>query len=137
MRTWTPHSLRLSLIFLSLLAPCCLAGVKIGIVSDASFADAAAVLTAELSMESGTYELLERDAMEHVLAEQGIARSGATAGDWTKVGHLLAADGLVLLQKRKTGENETTNIGWVLSVNTGIVLGAEVLPGDGKSRRRR
>lgn len=132
--TQTPRFLLLTLIFLSLLAPCCLAGVKIGIVSDASFADAAAVLTAELSKESGTYELLERDAMEHALAEQGIARSGATAGDWTKVGHLLTADGLVLLQKRKTGENETVNIGWVLSVNTGIVLGAEVLSSDEKKQ---
>jgi Ca2+-binding EF-hand superfamily protein len=94
------------------------APVRLALVSetDETFA-AADVLTAELSGHKNV-QLLERNEIEKVYREQG---SSAANKDYLKLGQILGADGLLLLDVVRTPQ--TTNLmARLIAVKPGVIL---------------
>ena len=92
--------------------------VRLALISESPGALAAAdVLTAELSSHTNL-QLLERNEIERVYREQGLS---AANKDYLKLGQLLGADGLLLLDVNKTPQatNLTTRL---VAVKPGAVL---------------
>src|SRR6266536_49045 len=93
----------LAMILPALLAPVCRAQLTTGaprirlaiVAEDKSLAPALDLLTAELSTNS-QLALLERAQIDKVLAEQAL--SAANGRDVLKLGQLLGADGLLILE---------------------------------------
>jgi TolB-like protein len=83
-------------------------------------ADASDVLTAQLSSEAKV-RLLERNEIEKVYREQGLS---AENKDYLKLGHILGADGLLLLDVVRT-KHETNLNARLIAVKSGVVLSAE------------
>src|SRR6266542_6253677 len=95
--------------------------IRLAIVAeDKSLAPALDLLTAELSTNS-QLALLERAQIDKVLAEQAL--SAATGRDVLKLGEVLGADGLLLLQKVKEGTNQFL-ASRLLAVKPGVVIDA-------------
>src|SRR5579859_4535806 len=94
------------------------APVRLAVVSETSEAMAAAdVLTAQLSGYD-KIQLLERDQIEKVYREQGMSEANR---DDLKVGRILGADGLLLLNVVRTPQ--TTNLtARLVAVKPGVVL---------------
>lgn len=96
---------------------------RLAIISESPGASAAAdVLTAELSSHKNL-QLLERNEIERVYHEQGMLAGNK---DYLKLGQILGADGLLLLETAKEGTNQFLNIRLV-AVTPGVVLVAEQL----------
>lgn len=96
---------------------------RLALVSNSDDAASAAdVLTAQLS-GNPQVQLLERDQIAKVYQEQGLS-AGNT--DYLKLGQVLGADGLMLLDVTKEGTNQTLNVRLV-AVKPGVVLLAERL----------
>jgi TolB-like protein len=91
-------------------------------------ASVADVLTAEFSSHTNL-QLLERQEIEKVYREQSLAAGNR---DYLKLGQLLGADGLLLLETVKDGTNQSLNIRLV-AVKPGVVLIAGKLPWPMKS----
>jgi Ca2+-binding EF-hand superfamily protein len=94
------------------------ATVRLALVSESPDALAAAdVLTAELSSHKNL-QLLERNEIERVYREQGLSAANT---DYLKLGQVLGADGLLLLDINKTlqATNLTTRL---VAVKPGAVL---------------
>jgi hypothetical protein len=92
--------------------------VRLALVSESPDALAAAdVLTAELSSHKNL-QLLERNEIERVYHEQGLSAANT---DYLKLGQVLGADGLLLLDINKTPQatNLTTRL---VAVKPGAVL---------------
>jgi Ca2+-binding EF-hand superfamily protein len=92
--------------------------VRLALVSESPDALAAAdVLTAELSSHKNL-QLLERNEIERVYREQGLSAANT---DYLKLGQVLGADGLLLLDINKTPQatNLTTRL---VAVKPGAVL---------------
>ena len=97
------------------------APVRLALISETDeAATAAEVLTAQFS-GNAKVQLLERDEIAKVYREQGLA-AGNT--DYLKLGRLLGADGLLLLQTVTEGTNQSVNVRLV-AVKPGVVLVAE------------
>ncbi len=94
------------------------ASVRLALVSETSEAMTAAdVLTAQLS-RNDQIQLLERDQIEKVYREQGMSEANR---DDLKVGRILGADGLLLLNVVRTPQ--TTNLtARLVAVKPGVVL---------------
>src|ERR1022692_2907231 len=72
--------------------------VRLAIVSEGDgLAPTADLLTAELSKDA-RLALLERDQIAQVLKEQALAQTSGGKKDFLKVGRLLSADGLLLIE---------------------------------------
>jgi len=97
------------------------ASVKLAIISESPDATTAAdVLTAEFS-KSGRVHLLERTEIEKIYREQGFS---AANKDYLKLGQLLGADGLLLMETVKEGTNQFLNTR-LIAVQPGVVLVGE------------
>jgi hypothetical protein len=83
-------------------------------------ADVGVVLTAQLSSNI-KLQLLERTEIERVYREQGLSAANT---DYLKLGHILGADGLLLLNVVTT-EHETNLTARLIAVKPGVVLLAE------------
>lgn len=95
-----------------------LAPVRLAIVSETAEARAAAdVLTAELS-KNGRVQLLERAEIEKVYREQALSAGNK---DYLKLGRILGADGLLLMETRKEGTNQFLSVRLV-AVRPGVIL---------------
>jgi hypothetical protein len=95
--------------------------VKLALLAESSgAADTADVLTARLSSD-GKLRLLERTEIEKVYREQGLS---AENKDYLKLGHILSADGLLLLDVVKTPV-ATNLMARLIAVKPGVVLLAE------------
>src|ERR1700733_11848547 len=91
--------------------------VRLALISESNDASAAAdVLTAELSSHANL-QLLERNEIEKVYREQGLS---AGNNDYLKLGQLLGADGLLLMETAKEDTNQFLNIRLV-AVKPGVV----------------
>ncbi|HVU09531.1 MAG TPA: hypothetical protein VHG89_13440 [Verrucomicrobiae bacterium] len=102
--------------------------VKLALISETDGASAASdLLTAQLSSDSEIH-LLERDQIDRIYGEQGLS---AANKDYLKMGRLLGADGLLLMQKINEGTNYFLNVR-LIAVKPGVVLTAEkyVWPSD-------
>ena len=102
--------------------------VKLALISETDEAmPAADVLTAQLSSNSKIH-LLERDEIDKAYREQSLS---AANKDYLKMGQLLGADGLLLVQKIKEGTNFFLNVRLVAE-KPGVILTAEkyVWPSD-------
>ncbi len=101
-----------------------LAPVRLAIVPETAEARAAAdVLTAELS-KNETVQLLERAEIDKVYREQGLS---AANRDYLKLGQILGADGILLLETAGDEANQVLNIRLV-AVKPGVVLTGERFP---------
>jgi len=74
------------------------------------------VLTAEFS-KNGNVHLLERAEIERVYREQGLSAANT---DYLKLGQILGADGLLLLQTATEGTNQFLNAR-LIAVKPGVV----------------
>ncbi len=81
------------------------------------------LLTAQLSSNQNV-QLLERDQIEKVYREQALSVANK---DYLKLGQILGADGLLLLEMVKVGTNQFLNVR-LLAVKPGVVLSAEKFP---------
>jgi TolB-like protein len=90
------------------------------IVESSEAATVGDVLTAELS-KNGQIHLLERTEIEKVYREQGLSAGNK---DYLKLGQILGADGLLLMNIVKEGTNQIFNIR-LIAVKPGVVLIAE------------
>ena len=92
--------------------------VRLALISESGEASTASdVLTAKLSGNSKIH-LLERDEIEKVYREQGLS---AANKDYLKLGRILGADGLLLLNIVRTPQ--TTNLtARLIAVKPGVVL---------------
>jgi hypothetical protein len=86
-------------------------------------ADAANILTAQLSGNPGI-QLMERDQVDRAYREQGLS---AMNTDYIKLGHILGADGLLILNLIQAGETRHLSIRLV-AVNTGVTLSQQEYP---------
>lgn len=80
---------------------------------------AADLLTVELSKKEHV-QLLERTEIERVYREQGLPSANV---DYRKLGQVLGADGLLLLEMAKEGTNQFLTVRLV-AVKPGVILGA-------------
>src|SRR4051812_46891971 len=85
--------------------------------TDPQLASAVDLLTVELS-KGPAVALLERDRIEKVYREQALS---AGHRDYLKLGQVLGADGLLLLELRTEGTNQFLEIRLV-AVKPGVVL---------------
>jgi Ca2+-binding EF-hand superfamily protein len=92
--------------------------VRLALIAETGEVSAAVdILTAKLS-GNGKIELLERDEIEKIYQEQGLS---AANQDYLKLGRLLGADGLLLLNVARTPE--TTNLtARLIAVKPGVIL---------------
>ena len=97
------------------------APVRLALISENDQAATAAdVLTVQFSHDS-KIQLLERAQIARVYSEQGLSKANT---DYLKLGQILGADGLLLLQTATEGTNQFLNIRLV-AVKPGVVLLAE------------
>jgi ankyrin repeat protein len=89
------------------------------IVSDASAATAADLLAVELT-KTARLQLLERAEIDRIRREQGLS---AANKDNLKLGQVLGADGLLLLEPAKEGTNQFLTARLV-AVKPGVVIGS-------------
>lgn len=89
------------------------------IVEGAAAATAADLLTAELSKREDL-QLLERSEIERVYREQALSLQNK---DYLKLGQVLGADGLLLLQPGKDGTNQCMSVR-LIAVKPGVILEA-------------
>ena len=98
--------------------------VRLAILPETAEAVAAAdVLTADFT-KIDKVQLLERAEIEKVYREQGLS---AENKDYLKLGQVLGADGLLLLDTSKEGTNQLLDVRLV-AVTPGVVLIAEKCP---------
>ena len=96
------------------------APVRLALMSDGAAATTAAdLLTAELSKKQHV-QLLERAQIEKVYREQGLS---AANRDYLKLGQILGADGLLLLETAKEGTNQFLRVRLV-AVKPGVIIEA-------------
>ncbi len=91
---------------------------------EAGLQSAADILTSTLSKDDRV-ALLERTQIDKVIAEQSLAR--VNAGDYVKVGRLLGAQGLLILEVGKENDRELLT-SRLVAVNPGVVLGLSQAP---------
>ncbi|MCE2726347.1 MAG: hypothetical protein LW698_06160 [Planctomycetaceae bacterium] len=105
-------------------------GSRLAIVATAA-ADAGLVdlLTAELAKEPGL-ALVERQAIGNVLDELRVSQVAADADTTLKLGQLLAADALLLVEPEPTAEPPRTRLR-IVETKTGIRLGDWPVPAAG------
>ncbi len=97
------------------------APVRLALISETDQAATAVdILTAQFSSNS-KIQLLERDQIARVYREQGLSVANT---DYLKVGQILGADGLLLLQTTIEGTNQFLNIR-LIAIKPGVVLTAE------------
>jgi Ca2+-binding EF-hand superfamily protein len=97
------------------------APIQLALLSESDEAATAVdVLTAELSSHKDL-QLLERSEIDKVYREQGLA---AGSRDDLKLGRILGADGLLLLETTQSGTNQYLNVR-LIAVKPGVVLMAE------------
>jgi len=112
------------LVFLTITAQICAQSnmpVRLALISETDLAATAAdVLTAQFSSNQ-KIQLLERDQIAKVYREQGLSAANT---DYHKLGQILGADGLLLLQTTTEGTNTFLNVRLV-AVKPGVVLTAE------------
>ncbi|HAO79596.1 MAG TPA: hypothetical protein DCQ92_11595, partial [Verrucomicrobia subdivision 3 bacterium] len=102
---------------------------RLALVSESPEASTVAdVLTAELSSRKGL-QLLERNEIEKVYREQSLSAGNK---DYLKLGQVLGADGLLLLDIVNEGTNQSLNIR-LMAVKPGVVLVAEKFLWTGKN----
>ena len=89
---------------------------RVGLISDLKSRGDADLLMLEL--QKTRCELVERDEMNKILSEQGISLAKITGKESQRVGHLLKADGLVLLTKQT---NNTCRVRFI-AVTPGIIV---------------
>jgi TolB-like protein len=95
--------------------------VRLALIAESDAAASVAdVLTAELSSQKNL-QLLERNEIEKVYREQGLS---ARNKDYLKLGQILGADGLLLMDTAQEGTNQFLNVRLV-AVRPGVVLSAE------------
>lgn len=106
---------------------------RLALVSESAEASSVAdVLTAELSSHKNL-QLLERNEIEKVYREQGLSAGNK---DYLKLGQILGADGLLLLESVEEGTNQFSNIPSaiekprmlnvrLIAIRSGVVLAAE------------
>jgi hypothetical protein len=98
--------------------------VRLALISETDPAGAAAdILTAQFS-SNPKIQLLERDQIAKVYREQGLSEANT---DYLKLGQILGADGLLLLQTAMEGTNQFLNAR-LIAVKPGVVLTAERFP---------
>jgi hypothetical protein len=99
------------------------AATRLAVWSTPAARDEAALLTAALSAPAGAlgYELLDRDELAHVIAEQVAAADGEAAGA-LRAGRLLGAAGVVWLEEVKRAEGSTLILR-LSAVDSGLVAG--------------
>jgi hypothetical protein len=90
------------------------------IPEETSLGSVADVLTAQFTKQNQV-TLLERDQIQKVYREQALSAGNA---DYLKLGHVLGADGLLLLRTSTEGTNEYLNARLV-AVKPGVLLTAE------------
>jgi len=94
---------------------------RLAIVSETDDTAAAAdLLTAQLSSQPNI-QLLERDQITRVYREQSLSKANT---DYLKLGQVLGADGLLLLEKVQEGGNQFLRVRLV-AVKPGVMLEAE------------
>jgi hypothetical protein len=97
------------------------APARLALISESSDASTAAdVLTSELS-SNPKIQLLERNEIEKIYREQGLS---AANKDYLKLGQILGADGLLLMETVKEGTNQFLNVR-LIAVKPGVVLAGE------------
>lgn len=69
---------------------------RLAVIGSPEFPAESALLTTSLSRHRGL-EIVERDEINRIFVEQGL--QAVAAGDRTRIGTLLGADGLVLLEE--------------------------------------
>jgi hypothetical protein len=95
--------------------------VRLALISESDEASAVVdILTAELS-NNKNLQLLERAEIEKVYQEQGMSAGNK---DYLKLGQILGADGLLLMETVKEGTNQYLNMRLV-AVKPGVALVAE------------
>jgi len=83
-------------------------------------------------MNTGRFEIIERNAIDNILKEQSLQISGAIDQDTAvKVGKIAGAQELVMGSVNKIGTTYTINVRFI-DVETGVVNDAEKLTGDKK-----
>jgi len=98
--------------------------VRLALISENDpAATAADVLTAQFSGNQ-KIQLLERNQIARVYREQGLSAANT---DYLKLGQILGADGLLLLQTATEGTNQFLNVR-LMAVKPGVVLLAERYP---------
>lgn len=90
------------------------------VVENTAAARAGDLLTVELSQSQGV-ELLERAEIERIYREQQL---GAANKDYLKLGEVLGADGLILLDALKEGTNQFLDLRFI-AVKPGVLLCSE------------
>jgi len=104
------------------IAPCLGGQSRLAIIGPPEFDSEMALLTAELSRRPDV-ALLERSNVEAVLKEQSLAVEGITLAGSIRLGALLKADGVLLLEK----ENQALTMRLV-GVDSGAVVGFDSVP---------
>lgn len=94
---------------------------RLALIAESPDASAALdVLTAQLS-DNPKLQLLERNEIEKVYREQGLSAGNK---DYLKLGQILGADGLLLMETAQEGTNQFLNVR-LIAVKPGVVLAAE------------
>src|SRR3984885_11440967 len=105
---------------------------RLAILAEGPAEAAGDVLTAELSSQTNL-QLLERNEIEKVYREQGLSAGNK---DYLKLGQILGADGLLLLESVVAGTNQLANLPFaaekpkilnvrLVAIKPGVVLTAE------------
>lgn len=101
---------------------------RVGILSDEATRSQADLVMIDLSQEP--VELVERDEVERVLQEQGLAAAGLTRDNSMRIGRLLKANGLILLQQV---DSESFSVRLV-AVSPGVIVCYEEFNFPGKEK---
>ena len=97
------------------------APARLALISETDQAASAVdILTAQFSNDP-KIQLLERNQIDKAYREQGLS---AASTDYLKLGQILGADGLLLLQTATEGTNQFLNVRLV-AIKPGVVLAAE------------
>lgn len=106
--------------------------VRLGILSDRESGALADLLAADLSGQNAL-KLVERDAMDRIIAEQGLNRAGLLRGEsLSKLSQLLAADALVLISGEEVDGKRLHRVRWV-DARRGLLLGLSYVPEEKKT----
>ncbi len=106
----------------------------VAIVSDPALRNEAALLTTALGNES-SLKLVEREQMDKILGEQKLAAGGLTRAESVKLGRLLRANGVLIVEKIVVNDKAQVTLRLV-AVEPGVVVGdkqysMEVMSSDG------
>lgn len=108
--------------------------VQLGVIAPDN--DPVATLLEAKLTKNESWALLERQRVDAVLSEQSLNRRGLTRKETLKLGRLLRADGLVILERTDGEQGKATLRARLVAVEAGVTVWAGVAPATIDAKRQ-